>query len=196
MAIMQCDETQVSLYQSTLAGVVDEPPLDGTFQQSGTQHSTLNTQHPKSRHRAGFTLIELLVVIIIIGLLAALVGPRLFGRVGKGKQAAAQAQIELFGAALDNFRLDVGRYPTSDEGLKALLVNPGAVENWDGPYLKKQEVPQDPWGHAYVYKSPGEHGDYDILSYGGDGAGGGDGENQDVVSWQGIKRVGAGERVE
>lgn len=148
------------------------------------------------RNRAGFTLIELLVVIIIIGLLAALVGPKLFGRVGKGKQAAAQAQIELFGAALDNFRLDVGRYPTGDEGLKSLLVNPGGVENWDGPYLKKQEVPLDPWGHAYIYKSPGEHGDYDILSYGGDGVAGGDGENQDIVSWQGIKRTGAGERVE
>lgn len=148
------------------------------------------------RHQAGFTLIELLVVIIIIGLLAALVGPKLFGRVGKGKQAAAQAQIELFGAALDNFRLDVGRYPTSEEGLKVLLINPGSIPNWDGPYLKKQEVPLDSWGHPYLYKSPGDHGDYDIISYGGDGVAGGDGENQDVVSWQGIKRVGAGEKVE
>jgi len=144
--------------------------------------------------RSGFTLIELLVVIIIIGLLAALVGPKLFGRVGKGKQAAAQAQIELFGAALDNFRLDVGRYPTSDEGLRALLVNPGAIENWDGSYLKKEEIPLDPWGHPYVYKSPGEHGDYDIFSYGGDGVAGGEGENQDLVSWRGIKR--GSERVE
>lgn len=146
------------------------------------------------RHQAGFTLIELLVVIIIIGLLAALVGPKLFGRVGKGKQAAAQAQIELFGAALDNFRLDVGRYPTGDEGLKVLLTNPGGISNWDGPYLKKQEVPLDPWGHSYLYKSPGDHGDYDIISNGGDGVSGGDGENQDIVSWQGIKR--AEERVE
>lgn len=145
-------------------------------------------------HQAGFTLIELLVVIIIIGLLAALVGPKLFGRVGKGKQAAAQAQIELFGAALDNFRLDVGRYPASDAGLRALLTNPGGVENWDGPYLKKQEIPVDPWTHAYIYKSPGEHGDYDIISYGADGVAGGDGENQDVVSWAGLKR--SGERVE
>ena len=146
------------------------------------------------RNQAGVTLIELLVVIIIIGLLAALVGPKLFGRVGKGKQAAAQAQIELFGAALDNYRLDVGRYPTSGEGLRALLVNPGGVENWDGPYLKKQEVPLDSWVHPYVYKSPGEHGDYDITSYGGDGVAGGDGENQDIVSWAGLKR--AAERVE
>lgn len=148
----------------------------------------------KYGRQAGFTLIELLVVIIIIGLLAALVGPKLFGRVGKGKQAAAQAQIELFGAALDNFRLDVGRYPTSDEGLRALLVNPGAIENWDGSYLKKEEIPLDPWGHPYVYKSPGEHGDYDIFSYGGDGVAGGEGENQDLVSWKGIKR--GSERVE
>jgi general secretion pathway protein G len=148
------------------------------------------------RHQAGFTLIELLVVIIIIGLLAALVGPKLFGRVGKGKQAAAQAQIELFGAALDNFRLDVGRYPAGDEGLKALLANPGGINNWDGPYLKKQEIPLDPWGYPYLYKSPGEHGDYDMVSNGGDGVAGGEGENQDIVSWQGLKRVGAGERFE
>ena len=152
------------------------------------------TRNPERRSKAGFTLIELLVVIIIIGLLAALVGPKLFGRVGKGKQAAAQAQIELFGAALDNFRLDVGRYPTSDEGLKALLVNPGAIENWDGSYLKKEEIPLDPWGHPYLYKSPGEHGDYDIISNGGDGVAGGEGENQDIVSWKGIKR--AGERID
>jgi general secretion pathway protein G len=162
-----------------------------SLKRSLDSHPAPRTPH---RRQAGFTLIELLVVIIIIGLLAALVGPKLFGRVGKGKQAAAQAQIELFGAALDNFRLDVGRYPTSDEGLKALLVNPGAIENWDGSYLKKEELPLDPWGHPYLYKSPGEHGDYDIISNGGDGVEGGEGENQDIVSWKGIKR--AGERIE
>ena len=175
-------------------------PEPGTWHLELASNSELGTRNlerrsnPERRREAGFTLIELLVVIIIIGLLAALVGPKLFGRVGKGKQAAAQAQIELFGAALDNFRLDVGRYPTSDEGLRALLVNPGAIENWDGSYLKKEEIPLDPWGHPYVYKSPGEHGDYDILSYGGDGVAGGEGENQDLVSWKGIKR--GAERVE
>jgi general secretion pathway protein G len=135
-----------------------------------------------ARRERGFTLIELLVVVVILGLLAGLVGPRLFGHVGKSKLAAAQAQIELFGAALDNYRLDVGTYPPTEAGLKALQTNPGA-EGWDGPYLKK-EVPDDPWRRAYVYRAPGEHGDYDLMSYGADGAPGGEGENADVVSWQ------------
>jgi general secretion pathway protein G len=134
---------------------------------------------------AGFTLIELLVVMIIIGLLAALVGPKMFGKVGKAKQNAAKAQIEMFGQALELFRLDMGRYPTSSEGLAALRENPGGLENWDGPYLAK-EIPRDPWGHDYVYVSPGNHGDYDIMSYGLDGVEGGEKENQDIVSWKGI----------
>ena len=132
-------------------------------------------------------MIELVVVVIIIGLLAALVGPRLFGRVGKSKQAAAQAQIELFGVALDNYRLDVGKYPTTETGLQALQSNSG-VDGWDGPYLKK-EVPLDPWGNAYVYRSPGEHGDYDLISYGADKAPGGEGEDADIVSWQVLKKA-------
>jgi len=131
----------------------------------------------------GFSLIELLVVIIILGLLAGLVGPRLFGRVGQSKQAAARAQIELFSAALDQYRLDVGSYPPSGAGLDALVKNPNA-QNWNGPYLKKNLVPVDPWGKPYLYKCcPGDHGDYDIWTLGADGAPGGEGENADVSSW-------------
>ena len=131
----------------------------------------------------GFTLVELLVVIIILGLLAGLVGPRLFGRVGQSRQATARAQIELLGAALDQYRLDVGAFPASALGLAALVRNPNVL-NWNGPYLKKSAVPNDPWGHTYQYKCcPGDHGDYDIWTVGADGAPGGDGENADVASW-------------
>ncbi len=140
----------------------------------------------KRRNREkGFTLFEILVVIIIIGLLAALVGPRLFGKVSSARQKAAKAQIELFGTALDTFRLDTGRYPTTEEGLKALREKPSGVERWEGPYLPK-EIPVDPWDKPYVYKSPGQHGDYDLISYGLDGAEGGEGENLDIVSWKDI----------
>jgi general secretion pathway protein G len=135
----------------------------------------------------GFTLIELLVVIIVLGLLVGLVGPRLFGRVGQSKTATARAQIELLGAALDQYRLDVGRYPDSSQGLDALQRNPNAP-NWNGPYLKK-DVPKDPWGNPYKYRCcPGQHGDYDLWSEGGDSAPGGEGESQDVVSWDATKQ--------
>jgi general secretion pathway protein G len=138
--------------------------------------------HIRFRRKGGFTLIELLVVMVILGLLAALVGPTLFSKVGKGKTAAAKTQIELFGQALDSFRLDTGRYPTTSEGLQALVVNPG-IDGWDGPYLKKG-VPNDPWRRPYLYQSPGTHGDYDLYTYGLDGAPGGDGENKDITSWE------------
>jgi general secretion pathway protein G len=133
----------------------------------------------------GFTLIELLIVMIILGLLAALVGPRMFGKVGKSKQKAAKTQISLFETAMDTYRLDNGKYPTTAQGMQALRVKPEGAEKWDGPYLPK-DIPLDPWGHPYVYKSPGDHGDYDIISYGADGSPGGDGENEDVVSWQDV----------
>jgi general secretion pathway protein G len=135
------------------------------------------------RNQQGFTLIELLVVMIIIGLLAALVGPRFIRQEERAKVKAAKAQIELLGTALDTFRLDVGRYPTSQEGLEALLRQPGGLERWDGPYLKKA-LPQDPWGTAYGYRSPGEHGPFDIVSYGADKTPGGEGDNRDISSWE------------
>jgi general secretion pathway protein G len=139
-------------------------------------------RRPFALDQAGFTLIELLIVVIILGVLAGLVGPRLFGRVGQSRQAAARVQIELLGAALDQFKLDVGRYPTTQEGLQALQQSPGNAPGWEGPYLKK-DVPRDPWGAPYQYRSPGEHGEYDLASLGSDGAPGGDGEATDVTSW-------------
>jgi general secretion pathway protein G len=136
------------------------------------------------RSQRGFSLIELLVVIIILGLIAGLVGPRLFGRVGQSKQATARAQIELLGAALDQYRLDIGAYPAVAVGLPALVQNPN-IPTWNGPYLKKNAVPSDPWGKPYQYKCcPGDHGDYDIWSHGADGAPGGEGENADIASWE------------
>ena len=133
----------------------------------------------------GFTLIEVLIVMVILGLLAALVGPRMFGKVGKSKQKAAKSQIALLETTLDTYRLDMGKYPTEEEGLQALREKPEDSENWDGPYLAK-EVPLDPWGNAYVYVCPGEHGEYDIISLGGDKNPDGEGEDMDIVSWKNI----------
>jgi general secretion pathway protein G len=135
------------------------------------------------KNRKGITLIELLVVMVIIGLIAALVGPNIFKNLGKGKQKAAKAQVELFGQVLDSFKLDIGRYPSSSEGLNALITNPG-VEGWDGPYLRKDVVPLDPWRTPYHYQSPGNHGEYDLFSYGADRSPGGEGENKDIASWE------------
>ncbi|MFO8239686.1 MAG: type II secretion system major pseudopilin GspG [Dissulfuribacterales bacterium] len=131
----------------------------------------------------GFTLIELLVVVIIIGLLASLVAPKFFGKLAMSKQKTAKAQIELIGAALDEFRLDNGRYPTTEQGLSALREKPEDLENWAGPYMPKA-IPKDPWGHEYVYTAPGEHYDYDLVSYGRDGEPGGEDEDADIVSWE------------
>lgn len=136
------------------------------------------------KDNAGFTLIELMVVIIILGILATLVGPKMFGRVDEAKQKAAATQIELFGTALDSFRLDVGRYPTTAEGLEALINPVSGLDSWNGPYLKKRVIPLDPWGNPYVYESPGRYSDYDLISYGADKMEGGEDVNEDIVSWQ------------
>jgi general secretion pathway protein G len=139
------------------------------------------------RNQHGMTMIEIMVVMIIIGLLAALVAPRMFGKLGKAKTNAAFAQIEMLGTALDSFRLDVGRYPDTSEGLEALLSPVSGADEWNGPYLKKNEIPQDPWNVDYVYQSPGNNGDYDLSSLGADKAEGGEGEDHDIVSWKGLK---------
>ncbi|MFZ2808091.1 MAG: type II secretion system major pseudopilin GspG [Desulfosalsimonadaceae bacterium] len=137
------------------------------------------------KRNGGFTLIELLIVMIILGLLAALVAPRMFSKVGTSKQKAAKTQMSLFETALDTYRLDVGKYPTAELGLSALREKPGDTDNWDGPYLPK-EIPADPWGQPYVYVYPGEHGDYDIMSYGADKQVGGEGEDADIVNWKNL----------
>jgi len=131
---------------------------------------------------SGFTLLELLVVMVIIGLLAGYVGPKYFAQIGKSEIKTAMSQIDALGKALDHYRLDTGHYPSSEEGLSALFTKPSSETKWSGPYLQKN-VPLDPWGKPYVYKKPGEHGDYDLLSYGKDGVPGGSGEASDVTNW-------------
>ena len=132
----------------------------------------------------GFSLIELIVVLVILGLLAAVVAPRVYDKLARGKEQIARIQIKEIDGALQLFSFDMGRFPNSSEGLEALIRNPGNIEAWRGPYLNKSDLPKDPWGKAYVYRSPGIHGDYDLLSYGPDGVEGGDGENADVANWK------------
>ncbi len=137
------------------------------------------------RRQRGFTLIEIMVVMVIIGLLMALVGPNLIGRSEKAKVQAAAMQIERLGTVLDTYRLDTGRYPSSQEGLAALVQKPSSAERWDGPYLTKG-IPKDPWNRPYVYRSPGDQGrPYDLYSLGADGAPGGQGDNRDVTNFGG-----------
>ena len=138
--------------------------------------------------RGGFTLIELLVVIIIIAVLAAIVAPRFIGKTDQARVAAAKAQIQDFSLALDSYQLDNGNYPSTEQGLKALIEKPTGkpeAENWHGPYLTRKKIPLDPWGNPYVYVCPGKHNpdSYDLMSYGKDGKEGGDGYNADITNW-------------
>ncbi|KIO50360.1 type II secretion system major pseudopilin GspG [Nitrosospira sp. NpAV] len=132
--------------------------------------------------QSGFTLLELLVVLVILGMLVGYVAPKYFAQLGKSEVKTARAQINALEKALDQYRLDVGRYPTGEQGLAALNVRPAAEAKWSGPYLQKA-VPNDPWGRPYLYKAPGEHGEYDLSSQGKDGQPGGDEDNVDIVNW-------------
>ena len=132
----------------------------------------------------GFTLLELLVVLGIIAMLAGIVGPQVMKHMGESKTKAAKVQIEDLAAALDMYKLDLGKYPTSEEGLKALIESPEGANRWNGPYLRKAKMPLDPWLQEYHYASPGEHGKFDLFTYGADEKEGGEGEDQDIVSWQ------------
>ena len=131
----------------------------------------------------GFSLIELIVVLVILGLLAAVVGPRVYDKLARGKEQIAKIQIKELEGAIQLFSLDVGRMPNTSEGLAALVQNPGNLEAWRGPYLQKSTLPRDPWGKLYVYRAPGTHGDFDLFSYGPDGVEDGDNENADVTNW-------------
>ena len=144
-----------------------------------------NNAAQKARNTAqrGFTLVELLVVLVILGLIAAFAAPQVIKYLGRAKTDAARIQIERLSGVLDLYRLEVGGYPTSDDGLQALMEQPPDAEKWNGPYLKKANALSDPWGRPYIYQSPGEHGDFDLSTLGADGSDGGDGEDQDLTSW-------------
>ncbi|MEM7169169.1 MAG: type II secretion system major pseudopilin GspG [Pseudomonadota bacterium] len=143
----------------------------------------VKTNNKKRNKQKGFTLVELLVVLVILGLISAFAVPALINQLGGAKQDTAKIQIEKLAGILDLYRLEVGRYPTEAEGLEALVEQPAGVEKWNGPYLKNEDALMDPWDNPYLYRSPGEHGEYDLYSLGYDGQEGGDGESQDVTSW-------------
>ncbi len=155
-----------------------------------TQHTPTPTQQARATHawqgarkqRAGFTLLELLVVMVIIGLLASYVGPKYFMQIGKSEIKATRAQIDGLEKALEQYRIDTGHFPSTEQGLGALFAKPNNEAKWSGPYLKKAP-PADAWGQAYQYKSPGEHGDFDLYSFGKDGRSGGSAENADITNW-------------
>jgi general secretion pathway protein G len=142
-----------------------------------------NKAASKKRSRRGFTLVELLVVLVILGLIATFAAPQVIKFLGGAKSDSARIQIERLITVLDLYRLEVGDYPTTAEGLEALLEAPPDAPNWNGPYLKKADALIDPWGQPYRYTSPGEHGDFDLFTLGKDGSDGGDGEDEDVTSW-------------
>lgn len=139
-------------------------------------------KHAYTNQQFGFTLLELLVVMVIIGLLAGYVGPKYFSQLGKSETKAAMAQVEALAKALDTYRLDIGHYPSTEQGLAALVRAPGNEAKWHGPYLAKK-LPADPWGRAYLYKYPGEHGDYDVWTLGNDGQAGGTDADTDIGNW-------------
>jgi len=134
--------------------------------------------------QCGFTLVELLVVLAILGMILGLVGPRVMKHLSGAKSDTAKLQIEELGSALDLFYLENNRYPLTQEGLQALVEKPSGLDKWNGPYLKKNKVPADPWGNEYQYQSPGQHGPYDLMSYGADNSPDGEGDNRDIVSWE------------
>jgi general secretion pathway protein G len=144
----------------------------------------LTMKYIKNNKQAGFTLLELLVVLGIIAMLAGIVGPQVMKHMGESKTKAAKVQIEDLSATLDMYKLDAGNYPTTEQGLQALIEAPDTAKHWNGPYLSKAKIPLDPWQNEYHYVSPGEHGRFDISSMGADGKEGGTGEDQDVVSWE------------
>ena len=141
-------------------------------------------KHIKNDKQAGFTLLELLVVLGIIAMLAGIVGPQVMKHMGESKTKAAKVQIEDLSATLDMYKLDAGSYPTTEQGLQALIEAPDTAKHWNGPYLSKAKIPLDPWQNEYHYVSPGEHGRFDIISMGADAKEGGTGEDQDIVSWE------------
>jgi len=137
------------------------------------------------RGSRGFSLLELLVVLLLLGAFAGIFAPKIFGQAEKAKQKAAKLEIDQIGQALDLYKLEIGRYPTSQEGLAALMTAPSGTSNWNGPYLKRNAVPKDPWSNEYRYVSPGDQNrPYDIISLGSDGKEGGDGDGKDINSWQ------------